>query len=547
MTTAITSTGSNPTISFGGLATGLDTNSIISELMAVEKQPITLLQNQVSDENSRLAALTALNSKLQSFSTNINNLDSTSSIQAKKVDLSSSGYFSASATGSAQAGSYNVEVDALAQVEKQVSQGVADQSAQNFGLGTLTLTVGSNAPVNITIDSSNNSLSGIVDAINNANAGVTATVINDGTGNPYRLSISGDTANTSVSLTTTQPNFNGDISSSLTTGGYADQTSQLFGSGTVTLSTGDVITLSNANNSLTDIATAINAQQGTTGVSASVVSDGNGGYKLSMTGGSITSTSLSGGTGYDAPSMVEVQPAQQAHIKVDTIDIYSDSNTISGAISGITMNLTQAAPGTTTTMNVSTDQSAIEKQVQSFVSSYNSVVSYVTSQSVINGSPAGILDGDSGMNAIKRHLQDLLVTTGGSGSITSLSQLGIQTQEDGTLTLDTTTLDSAIQNHLSDVTNLLAGDGTTTGVATQFKDYLSQLTDPTDGFLKGREDSINSNIQNLNDQISNMQYLATQKQQTLEKQFTALETMVSTMNSQSSYLTQALKSTSSKG
>lgn len=540
-----TSTGA---ITFGGLATGLDTNSLISALMAVEQQPITLLQNQVSEENSRLSALTLLNSKLNSFSTAISNLDSTSSIQAKKVDLSTSGYFSASAQGAAQTGSYNVEVDALAQAEKLVSAGVADKSAQNFGMGTLTLTVGSSAPVDVTIDSSNNSLTGIVDAINNAGAGVTATIINDGTSSPYRLAITANNAATSVSVTNTQPNFNGDIASSLTTGGYVDQTTQLFGTGNINLSTGDVIALGGTNNSLTDIANAITAQSGTTGVSAAVVSDGNGGYMLSLTGGSITSTSLSGGTGYDAPSLVEVQPAQQAHIKVDTVDIYSNSNTITDAIAGVTLNLTQADPGTSTTMNVSTDESAIEKQVQSFVSSYNSVVSYVTSQSVINGSSGGVLGGDSGMNAIKRHMQDLLVNQVASGgTLTSLSQVGIQTQEDGTLTLDTSTLSDAIQNHLSDLTTLLAGDSTNTGVATQFKSYLSDLTDSTTGFLKGRKDAINANIKNINDQISNKQYLASQKEATLRKQFTALEQLVSTMNSQSSYLTQALKSTSSGG
>ncbi len=174
-------------------------------------------------------------------------------------------------------GSYQVEVVDLAQVDKEVSQGYADKTAPNFATGNLSLTVGSASPVDIAIDSTNNSLEGVMNAINGADAGVTASIINDGTNAPYRLVLTGSDPSAAVSLTSSQPDFNGDIAASLSAGGYADQNAQLFGGGTITLSTGDVITLGGTNNSLTDIATAINDQQATTGVGASVDSDGNGG------------------------------------------------------------------------------------------------------------------------------------------------------------------------------------------------------------------------------------------------------------------------------
>ena len=176
-------------ISFGGLATGLDTTSLIEQLMQAERQPLTRLENDKTYFNARSAALSQFEAKLESFLSKIGKLDSASELQAKKATQSSEDFFSATADSEALPGSYQVEVVDLAQVQKSVSLGVADKTAANFGLGTLTLTVGDNDPVEITIDADNNSLEGIMSAINEADAGVTASIINDGTANPYRCHV----------------------------------------------------------------------------------------------------------------------------------------------------------------------------------------------------------------------------------------------------------------------------------------------------------------------------------------------------------------------
>ncbi len=523
------------TISFGGLATGLDTTSLIKQLMAAERQPITRLQRDKAYYGARSAALGQLEAKMVSFLSKIDNLDSAEELQATKSTLSSQDFFSATTESDAVPGNYQVEVVDLAQVQKSVSQGVADKTAGNFGLGTLTLTSGDNDPVEIAIDADNNSLQGIMTAINEADAGVTASIINDGTDKPYRLILTGEGIATDFSVNFDLPTYNGDLPS-LTVGGYADQEAELFGSGTLSLSSGHDITLSGEGNSLADIRDAINAETITTGVSATIEEDGNGGFRLALSGGTIDSTALTGGTGYDVPALTTTQSAQQAHIRVDGIDIYSDSNSLTEAIPGVSLDLAQAEPGTVTNLTVNLDESAIENQIKSFVAGYNDVMSFISSQSKSEGGKAGILVSDSGINSIKRRLQSMLTAQVGSSGLTSLSQLGLETQRDGTLKIDDERLTEVVQNDLAGMTKLLAGDNDTEGIATRFKDYLDAITDNIDGLYAGRKKTIDNNIKQIDKSIERFEMRMEKREQLLFDQFNALEQMISLMNAQSDYL-----------
>lgn len=521
-------------ISFGGLATGLDTSALIGQLMAAERQPLTQMKNDKSYFNSRMAALGQLEGKLLSFHTKIEDLDSAQNLQAKKATLSSKDFFAATTESDAAPGNYQVEVVDLAQVQKSVSLGVADKTTTSFGLGTMTLTVGENDPVDVTIDSSNNSLEGIMAAINEADTGVTASIINDGTDSPYRLVLTGADVAAGFTLTSTLATFDGDVTN-LTTGGYADQGAELFGSGTISLSTGYDITLS-GENSLIDIQDTINAESATTGVSATVEDDGAGGYRLALTGGTIAATNLTNGAGYAAPTLTTTQSAQQAHIRVDGIDIYSKSNTLSEAISGVSLDLTQAEEGTITNLTVKVDESAVKSQIESFVAGYNEVVSFIGGQSKSEGGSAGILAGDSGINSIKRRLQSMLSAQVGGSGLTSLAQVGLKTERDGTLSIDDEALTEAIQTDLPGITKLLAGDDNTEGIATRFKDYLDGITDKIDGFYAGRKKTLENNVKQIDKSIDRFEFRMEKREQTLNDQFNALEQMISVMNAQSDYI-----------
>ncbi|MBU0960306.1 MAG: flagellar filament capping protein FliD, partial [Proteobacteria bacterium] len=475
------------------------------------------------------------------FLSNIKSLGSSEELRQKNVSTSSDTYFSVTAGSDAQAGSsYQVEVVSLAQVQKDVSQGYADKSANSFGTGELTLSVGANTPITITLDETNNSLEGIMKAINDTDSGVNASIINDGTDSPYRLVLSGEDVANTFSLTSNLPTYNGDISAQLQSGGYADQNAAVFGSGTIDLSTGDQITLGGETNSLQDIMEAINGETGITGISASIVADGDN-FVLSLSdGATITTTDLSGGN-YDSLSLIETQGATQAHIRVDTIDIYSNSNTIEEAIPGLSLDLVTAEEGKTTNVTVSLDEAAIRSQIEMFVKGYNDVVGFIDSQSTTEDSNGGILGGEATINTVKRRFQGLLTSfVDTSGNFSALSQLGLKTQKDGTLELDDFALADAIHNDLGSIEKLLVGEGETEGIAAQFQSYLEGITDSRNGLEATNKRSTESIVENIENRMEQIELRLVKREETMRNKFNALELLISGMNSQGSFLTQQM-------
>ena len=445
-------------IQFGGLATGLDTSSIIDQLMNIERQPLTRLEADKTWLNNRLKAFTELDTRLKAFSDSIKDLNYRDTLLKRSTTLGSEEFFTASASRDAMPGaSYEVEVVSLARVQKSVSGGVASSSAPLFGTGSLSLTVGGDTHT-IDIGEGENSLTGVMEAINAADVGVRAAIINDGTVNPdgsstpFRMVLTGETVAKEFSL---------------------------------------------------------------------------------------DASTLTGGASLDLGT--PVQQATRAHVRVDNIDIYSDTNTLTEAIPGMTLDLRKAEAGTTTSLAVNVDKAAIKEAIEEFATGYNKVVSFITSQSVIDGEGGGVLGGDSGINAIKRRLQTMLTQpVENSGTLRALSQLGFETQKDGTLQVNEKTLGAAIDENLDSVVSLLAGEDGVEGVATRFKNYLFDLTSSATGMLQGRRESINSNLKRIDTKIDASQARLEQRQKTLEAQFSAMETLVSNLNAQSSYLTQQM-------
>ncbi len=438
-------------ISFGGLATGLDTNSIIEQLMNAERAPLVRLEADKTWMNNRLSAFTELDARLKSFASSIGTLGDKDQLQQRRVTSDSTDYFTASVDDTASLDTnYQVDVIALAQVEKDYSDtGFASKTDETFGAGTITINVdGTDHTIAIT-SGVNNSLDGIMQAINDADIGVSASIVNDGDPtNPYRLTMSGDTVGQEFTI--------------------SDDT---VGLGTFT----------------------------------------------------------------------ESQAATQAHIKVDGLDIYNSSNTIEEAIPGVTLNLVKADASVSTKVSVELDNSSIKGKINAFATGYNDVISFISSQSTIGDTDGGVLAGDSGINAMKRHLQDWLTTQfSNGGSFSSISQLGLETQKDGTIKVNDTTLSAAIDSDIDSVVSLLSGPNGDDGIAVTFQEYLESQTSSTDGMLAGRETNITSGLSRLDDRIEQMEMRLAKREETMRSQFNAMELLVSSMNAQSDYLTQAL-------
>ncbi len=439
-------------ITFGGLATGIDTEAIISSLMEIERRPIERLEQEQAYFKNRLSAFSKLDEKLKAFLGKAEAVDSTRELNSPAVKASNDEYLVASASSTAGVGSYQMTVMALAQQQKDVSQGYVSKSDAVFGTGTISLTVGGEAH-SIAIDTENNSLEGIAGAINDAGLGVGATIINDGTESPYRLVLTGD------------------------------DVSQAF---------------------------------------------------------SLDASGLSGGTD-PVPAMSTTQGSQQAHLVIDGIDVYADSNSVEQAIPGLSLDLLRADPDVSTTVNVSTDKDAATEKIKEFVTAYNGVVSFIADQS---DSGWG---NDSSFRAVKGQLQNFLTSIHGEGRFNSLSQIGFETQRDGKITLNETMLSQAMSEDYEAVVGLFAGSGEVSGVSEQFAAYLQGVTDRTDGIYAGRKTSTDSSIRQIDQRITSLEARIDQREQTLMAQFGAMEQLVSGLNAQGGYLMQQLSAVPTVG
>ncbi|MCB1907773.1 MAG: flagellar filament capping protein FliD [Rhodocyclaceae bacterium] len=187
------------TITSAGLGSGLAVESIISQLMQLERQPITQLQSRISTVDARLSSLGRVKSAMSALQTAANDIKSTAGFSVFKTAVGDSKVLTASAGSSATVANHSVEVKSLAATQKLAAQGLAS-STSTIATGTLTLELGSFDGATFTADpartysvvigTGNNTLEGLRDAINDLDADVTASIVNDGSANPARLVLS---------------------------------------------------------------------------------------------------------------------------------------------------------------------------------------------------------------------------------------------------------------------------------------------------------------------------------------------------------------------
>lgn len=189
-------------ISFSGLATGLDTASLIDALMAVERQPINRLEATQSTLSSTASKFKTLRTQLTTLKDAVDALADHDLNLPTSASSSDEGVFTATVTGSATVGSTSIHVDQLATAEKTYSDGFSarDQTGL-FGTGTLSIQVGTGTAVDVSVDASD-TLDSVVSKINSAGAGVTAGIVYDGS--EYRLRVTGNDTGAENALTFTE-------------------------------------------------------------------------------------------------------------------------------------------------------------------------------------------------------------------------------------------------------------------------------------------------------------------------------------------------------
>lgn len=225
---------------------------------------------------------------------------------------------------------------------------------------------------------------------------------------------------------------------------------------------------------LSDLATAINAASSTSGVSASIIKDSTSGFRLVLsandTNQPITATASSGDdvlsgiglTGSDGSFSDVLQAAQPAILTLDGAQITSDTNNVTDAVSGISLSLLNTTPaGTTVTLAVGPDLSAVKSAVTSFITAYNSLRDFISSNQVVAGDgtvdPSETLFADTLLSGVSREMGTLLSTPSASatGAYWTLADLGVTVDSSNDLQLSSeTTLDNALLGNISQVASM---------------------------------------------------------------------------------------------
>lgn len=288
---------------------------------------------------------------------------------------------------------------------------------------------------------------------------------------------------------------------------------QIGGGGGVTR---DIPVTEGSNDTLNTLAAYINTQKW--GVTASVVTDA-GGARLALysqssgTPGALAITNNTTGLTFNAPV-----GGTNSSLTIDGVPFSSATNTITGAIPGVTLNLASASPGMTVQITVAPDATQVASAITNFVTAYNAVIGNLNTQFTVDPTTntEGPLGGDSSLRSLQSSLlKDATYSISGNSGFVNLASLGINLNNDGTLTIDNTQLNNtfttnpgAFQSFFQNVSS--------TGFANKFSSDLTNLTDPTQGVVNLDIAENTTQQKALTTQLGNLQdrLLAQQKQLT---------------------------------
>ena len=280
------------------------------------------------------------------------------------------------------------------------------------------------------------------------------------------------------------------------------------GSFAITGPTGNTTTISTGTgtSTLSDVAKTINSDN--LGVTASVITEANGARLaiVSSNSGAAGNFSVAAGTG--GLTFAQAVPGANASLTVDGIQIASASNTVTGALPGITLNLLNASPGTNVSLAIAPDTAQASTAINQFVTDYNKAIADLNTQFTFNGVSEGALATDSAVLSLQMTLEGALSYTytpdSGTTTMSNLSSMGVTVNNDGTLNVNSATLNNALQNNYGDVQNFFQG-AALNGFANSVDQQLTSFISPADGAFTVDLSSINTQYSGLQTDISNFE------------------------------------------
>jgi len=468
---------------------------LIAQTIQLERQPQRDLKNE-RGEQKRLkgvlkdfdSELSALHGQLESLTDTVSNpFDGRAATTSGSTDA-----FSVSGSDAAGFGSHSLKVDRLASADGRISKqytadGTALRSffdtngAQTFSIGVATPTEANpdaRTDVSVTVDPTGTTNGEILDDIRAAIDDAMASAVDDGTlTSDQRASVSviNETSSTArLSLRSAQTGFGGRL------------------------------TFSDSANGL------LSALE----VNANAVASGTGGGQITEVGTSETDSQLN------------------SQFTLDGLTLYRDSNRVTDALEGVTLTLEQTSEEASS-FEVRPDTEAIKKKVREFIDNYNSVLDFIKRKAKVDGETGerGDFAGERAFTGLRFQLRnDAIRSVAGLPEATnSLEDLGIEMQEDGTLSLeDEDALLSVAEQNPSAIQDVFASDD---GVATRMKERVDAFV-TTGGVIDTRQDSIESGIDRLDDRIDRIDEQLARREERLRERFTRIKETISSIQGQ---------------
>jgi flagellar hook-associated protein 2 len=450
-------------IQANGLGSGLDINSLVTQLVNAEGAPLQqrITRHEVA-VTTKVSALGTLKGALAAFKSALEPLKSVSAFQARSATSADTKIFSATADTDAVAGHYDIEVERLASAHQVSSAAFLAGSTATVGYGSLTISLGA-ASFTVQIDEDAATVADIRDAINAAsnNVGVRATLLNTADGT--RLVLTSD-------------------------------------------KTGE------------DHVIGVSASGGDGGLSQLRYEQ----------------------AGFVGMTTTQLSEAQNAMIRIASLDVESDTNVFENAIDGVTITALKGSEGEEVSLNVAFDTNSVQARIQKFVTEYNAMQTKLAQLGSYNAETkaAGPLLGDSLLRGIEGEMRRSLSTpvAGLTSDYTTLASIGITTSANGNLQVDSAKLTKALNAEPQAVAELFGSEG---GVAARMFEQVERRLQ-TGGDIESRDTRLKGELKDIQKDKDALTLRMTQVEARYRKQFTALDSLLSQMQSTSSYLAQQL-------
>lgn len=475
-----------------GIGSGIKIDEIVTALVNAERAPKTNQLDRLEKTTvARISAMGSLTSALNTFKTAVDSLNKPSLFESRTASSSNTSALKVTASTTAPAGNYNVQVKQLATSSKVALQSVTGGNTATFNSGSLTISAGSSS-FGVNITSGNNTLAGMRDAINEAgkSSGVSATIITDDSGSRLVLSSTKSGAGNDIRVVASEDADNAPAGVNLLA-------SQAF-----------------APAADPDNADAFLPPNSATGA-----------------GGVITK-------------------AQSAKISIDGLELVRNTNRIEDALEGVTLDVTAAqsstdlAEGKTISVTVGVDKSAVKTNLQKFVDAYNALISTTSQLTAVvpvdGGNPVtGPLLGDSSIRNVLSSLRNEMVNLTGERGVRALADLGITSDwKTGQLKIDDAALTKSLDSNFDQVAGYLAGDN---GLMGRLSKSVGAYVGAS-GVLKQRTDALQATKVGVDEQRKALAVRVESLQTRLYAQYNAMDSLVGRLQKTSESLAGQLAS-----